>query len=98
MLWVGLDVVDEEPVRDQAAREDAVRIHRVAEVMRLVVHGRARRDRREDLAVARRLGIDVDDREEVRLLGIGVAGPDIEQGFALVRPQVLHEHRFVLGA
>ncbi len=92
MAGVGLDVVDKQPVRDQPAREDAVGIHGVAEVVCLVVDGRARGNGREDLSVARRLGIGVDHREKVRLFRVGVTGPDIQQGFALVRSQVLHEH------
>ena len=97
-LRIGLDVVDEQPVRDEAAREDAVRVHRVAEVVRLIVHSRAGRHGREDLAVAGRLGIRVDDREEVGLLGVRVTGPHVQQRFVLVRPQVLHEHGLVFRA
>jgi len=78
MPWVGLDVVDEQPVRHQAAREDTVGIHRVAEVVRLVVDGRARGNGGDDLPVARRLGIGVDHREKVRLFRVGIAGPDIQ--------------------
>src|SRR5438445_413760 len=98
MSRVRLHVVDEQPVRDQAAREDPVGVHRVAEVMRLVVHGGAGGRGGDDLGVARRLGIGVDDAEKVRVLGIGVARPDVEQGLVLAGPQAGHDDRFVLGA
>ena len=98
MARVGLHVVDEQSVRDQSAREDPIRVHRVAEVMRLVVHRGAGGRGGDDLGVARRLGIGVDDAEKVRVLGIGVARPDVEQGLVLAGPQAGHEDRFVFGA
>src|SRR6266704_1987952 len=97
MLGIGADVVDEEPVREQPAREDAVGVRGVAEVVRFV-GPRARGRGRDHLAVARRLGVGVDHREEVGILLVGVAGPHVQHRLVLVGSQSPDEHGLVLRA
>src|SRR5205085_4652462 len=79
------------------AREDAVGVHGVPEVV-YFVGGSTRRCGGEDCAVARRRGALVDDGEEVGILLVGVAGPDVQHGLVLVGPEASDEDRFVLWA
>ena len=94
VLRIRGDVVDEQPVRKEPTREDPVGVRRVAEVVRFV-RGRPRGHCGDDLPVCGRGRIGVQHREKIRVLLIGVAGPDVQQGLVLIGPQASDEHRLV---
>src|SRR5207244_4866144 len=93
----GGDVVDEQSVREQPTGENPIGVGGIAEVVRFVP-GRPGRRRRDHLSIARRRGVGVEHREEVGVLLIGVAGPDVQQGLVLAWGKAPDEYRLVRAA
>src|SRR5207245_3005447 len=52
----------------------------------------------DHLSIARRRGVGVEHREEVGVLLIGVASPDVQQGLVLAWGKAPDEYRLVRGA
>src|SRR2546422_225889 len=94
---IGGDVVNEQAVREQAAPENAIGVGGVAEVVGFVP-GRPGRHRGDDLSVTGRRGVGVEHRQEVGVLLIGVAGPDVQHRLVLARGEPPDEYRLVCGA
>src|SRR5207247_9729725 len=97
VLGIGGDVVDEQTVREQPTGENPIGVSGIAEVVRFVP-GRPGRRRRDHLSITRRRRVGVEHRQEVGVLLIGVAGPDVQQGLVLARGEAPDEYGLVRGA
>src|SRR5205807_7282202 len=97
VLGIGGDVVDEQSVREQPTSENPIGVGGIAEMVRFVP-GRPGGRRGDHLSIARRRWVGVEHREEVGVLLIGVAGPDVQQGLVLAWGKAPDEYRLVRGA
>src|SRR5262245_13048918 len=78
-------VTDATSAREQAAAPYVGTVVGEPEMVRLIA-GRAQVQLISNLAVFRRVGIDVDDGEKVIVLGVGVDAEDVEDFFRPIQP------------